>query len=119
MGKLKAKRRKNPVSAGQPVPFPHMGPDYPIKYWVIPRGGERVQTVTLQQEDGRYLSAIVSEPSIRCTGKTQREAEKGVLGLFREHHNPPVGEDEADHCAILEAEHDRTMSLKEFLKRAG
>lgn len=118
----RTKRRKDPADLnhlGQ-YPFPHPASDYPIENWELP-DGQVFQTVTLQQEDGSFICAVLNLPSLRFTAATRQAAEKGVIQRFMDFRGNPrsVDEDEDDLRVIREREKGPWMSLKEFLQRNG
>jgi len=69
-------KRRNPAPATAVIQ------DYPIKGWVIRGSGEKFETITLQMDDGSYLSTIASNPKIRCTAGSFQEAEKQAAEAF-------------------------------------
>lgn len=118
----KIQRRKNPGALSRPgkYAFPHLAPDYPIENWELP-DGQVFQTVTLQQDDGSFISVLLNRPSLRYTAATRQAAEKGVIQRFLDFRSNPeiVDEDEDDLRVIREREKGPWMSLEEFLKRNG
>jgi hypothetical protein len=118
----RTQRRKNPGALNRPerCPFPHLAPNYPIENWELP-DGQVFQTVTLQQDDGSFISAVLNLPSLRFTAATRQAAEKGVIQRFLDFRSHPeiVDEDDDDLRVIREREKGPWMSLKEFLKRNG
>ena len=81
-----AKRAKrNPVAAGEPSPFPHLDPAYPVKPWVEPQTATTFATVTVRQDDGRFVSVIAEHPEMRAVAKTQAQAEELAKAAFITH----------------------------------
>lgn len=73
MKKASRTRRKNTI---------HRDADYPLRGWIDPQTGQRFSTVTLRLDDGRYLSAIDIDPSIRRTAATKEKAERAAIDAY-------------------------------------
>jgi hypothetical protein len=107
------------VNRPQEYPFPHLAPDYPIENWELPNG-QIFQTVTLQLDNGSYVSALLNLPSIRFTARTRKASQEGVLRRFLDFSkNPSADEDEDDLRVYRERKHEPWLSLKEFLRQHG
>ncbi len=107
--------------------FPVIASDYPIKPWVDPVSKESFQTATVEQDDGRFISIIVSDPHTRFSAKTRKQAEEGVIRLYlaflrREipYDDESEEQDEEDMRVIREAERrGEFIPLADVLKKYG
>lgn len=111
---------KNPLPVRRPQahPLPWLDPSYPVKNWIDGRTGEQFQTATIQQDDGRFVSIIISDPALRFVGRTQQEAERGVSKLFLSRGGEDPREDEDDVRVIREREKSgKFVPLDTFIRR--
>ena len=94
--------RKNPALAEEVV-------DFPIRQWIDTSTGQTFQTVTLQPDDGSFLSALSHNTSVRSIGPTKQEAEQAVIRKRSQQINP--AQVEADE------ELEDELAVDDFLKR--
>ncbi len=107
--------------------FPVIASDYPVKPWVDPVSKQSFQTATVLQDDGRFVSIIVSDPHTRFSAKTRKQAEEGVIrihlsSLRRRIPFDDEGEeqDEEDMRVIREAERKgEFISWKDIRQKYG
>lgn len=94
--------------------------DSVIREWIL-KNGTRVQTVTLQQDDGRFVSAAVSRPELRASGDTRQAAEGEVLkrlaGLGTDDEPPETVVD--DLRVARQRSRERSVPLAELKKKYG
>lgn len=98
--------------------------DYPIRDWILhlPSKNEPFQTVTVRQDDGTFLSVIAKNPEVRCTARTWRAAESGVLNRYKKMHrlaSPDEQEDERDGRIVEDREGGRFQDWNPYLQRHG
>ena len=110
---MKRQRKPGPAIAS---PVYVAVPDFPIHQWRLRRSGRSVQTVTVRQEDGRYLAVIAENPEIRFAADTFRKAQNGVLRRL-ELRNDGLTEDEADSLVADRRKSEPTISLAEYRRR--
>lgn len=77
----------------------------PLREWLFSDSGERFTTVTLPLDSGEYLSVVLSDPSVRATASSKREAESAVIRLYEHQSREPdsIDDDERDHAMIQDA----------------
>jgi hypothetical protein len=66
-------RRRNPAAAAEVIP------DFPLGRWIDSETGESFETVTVRLDDGRYLCLLLSDPTVRATADTRRQAEAALF----------------------------------------
>jgi hypothetical protein len=104
-----------------------MASDYPVKPWLDPVTKVSFQTVTVRQDDGRYVSIIVSSPRTRYSAKTRKQAEEGVIRRHLSSLRSRIAlddegeeQDEEDMRVIREAEREgKYLSWKEIRQKYG
>ena len=91
----------------------------PIFEWTDKTTGRSYTTVTVRQDDGRFLCVLADEPLIRETGRTAREATTAMLKRL---HNPDTTpEEDADDIRVVgeRMRHPKWISREDFLRSFG
>ncbi len=109
MAVTKPPHRRNPAAASEVIP------DFPLNRWIDTETGQSFETVTLRLDDGRYLCALVTDPSVRATATTRRQAESA---LFKRRSANPE-EDAADVALSRSREHEPGIPWSQVKNKRG